>query len=601
MKPKPWKRDTGSRRDSTVASGRGNTLQIFRFAAPVLIVLGTSMAFLPILQNGFVGWDDEGNLLRNPHYRGLNWEHLRWMFGTFYYTNYRPITWITYGFDYLLWGVEPFGYHLTSLLFHVVNAVLFYFLAFRLLLLVWPDNSPRSQIGSRVAAAFSALFFAIHPLRVESVAWVSARNDVVAGLFLLLTVICYLRAADINAESRHRLWLGASIALYALSLLSKGMGIGLPIVFLALDVYPLRRMGIVPRDLLGQKGRKVWLEKLPFFALALGAGVLALIGKQQGGLVAPLERYGLVERVMQSMYGLGFYVRKTIVPVGLSPLYELPRTFNPWDWPFILSGVTVLALTIGLVIARRHWPAGLTNWICYGAMLAPFLGIVQFGPQMVADRYSYHSCLGWAILLGGAILYSSRFRSGNRPSAAVITLVVGLGVISLFGLGRLTWKQARVWGDTESLWKHAVAISPQSSIAHYNYGNALERRGEIDEAIKHYHEAIRTTPAYIRAHNNLGIALERRGDLEGAVEHYRQALRLDPTLAEAHYNLGSVLARRGELDQAILHFRETVRWQPQFAEAHESLGRALALQGKQAEAIEHMERAVEILRLRSRE
>src|SRR2546426_6408874 len=241
---------------------------------PVLIALVTVAAFLPALQSQFVSWDDAENFLDNPYYRGLGWSQLRWMWTT-HLGHYIPLTWMTLGLDYLLWGMNPFGYHLTSLLLHAANAVVFFFVVHRILPLALPSRSERGH-ALAVAAGFAALVFAIHPLRVESVAWVTERRDVLSGLFYLVTILLYLRACE--GEERGRRWYWLAVATFVLALLSKSMVVNLPIVLLILDVYPLRRLGGAI-SWWSEPARRIYIEKIPFVLLAAGASAIAVMAQ----------------------------------------------------------------------------------------------------------------------------------------------------------------------------------------------------------------------------------------------------------------------------------------------------------------------------------
>ena len=300
---------------------------------PVLIALVTFAAFLPTLNNQFVDWDDQRNFLENPHYRGLAWTHLRWMWTTFHMGHYIPLTWMTLGLDYVLWGMNPLGYHLTNLLLHAANAAVFFFVVRRILTLALPSPSERGH-ALAVSAGFAALVFAIHPLRVESVAWATERRDVLSGLFYLLTILGYLR--DCEPGKRGRGWYWLSVAVFGCALLSKSMVVNLPVVLLILDVYPLRRLG----GALGwwsEPARRVYVEKIPFVLLAAAASAIAVMAQSSIHAAASLAQLSVPGRLAVSAYGLSFYVWKTVVPLNLSPLYELSPTVNPWAMPFLLS------------------------------------------------------------------------------------------------------------------------------------------------------------------------------------------------------------------------------------------------------------------------
>src|SRR5881628_2009526 len=291
---------------------------------PVLIALVTVVPFLPTLDNQFVNWDDDDNLVDNPHYRGLGWTHLRWMWTT-HMGHYIPLTWMTFGLDYLLWGMNPLGYHLTNLLLHAANAVVFFFVALRILTRALPNPSERGE-ALAFSAGVAALVFAIHPLRVESVAWVTERRDVLSGLFYLSAILMYLRACERGARGRG--WYWAAVGLFAGALLSKSMVVNLPFVLLILDVYPLRRLG----GFVGwwsEPARRIYIEKIPFVLLAAAASAIAVMAQSSVHAAASLAQLSVPGRLAVAAYGLGFYPRKMVVPVNLSPLYELPRTVDP--------------------------------------------------------------------------------------------------------------------------------------------------------------------------------------------------------------------------------------------------------------------------------
>src|SRR5213083_1160088 len=304
---------------------RSRRLELQHAVIPLVIAFSTFAAFLPTLQNQFVSWDDDKNFLENPHYRGLGWTQLRWMWTT-HLGHYIPLTWMTLGLDYLLWGMNPFGYHLTSLLLHAANAVVFFFVVHRILTLALPRPSERGR-ALAVSAGFAALVFAIHPLRVESVAWVTERRDVLSGLFYLSAILIYLRTCE--RGERGRGWYWAAVGLFACALLSKSMVVNLPIVLLILDVYPLRRLG----GAIGwwsEPARRVYVEKIPFVLLAAAAAAIAVMAQLSVHAAASLAQLSVPGRLAVSAYGLSFYLWKMVVPLNLSPLYPLSPTVNPW-------------------------------------------------------------------------------------------------------------------------------------------------------------------------------------------------------------------------------------------------------------------------------
>lgn len=533
----------------------GKTAQPPREPAPSLVApaaavaAATFLAFLPALSNGFVDWDDKPYLLENPGVRGLGLSHLKWMFTTILWGPYMPLTWLSFAVDYQLWGLDPLGYHLTSLLLHALNAAVFYVLARRLLERALAPPPQALALG----AAFAALVFSLHPLRVESVAWAFERRDVLSGLFYLLSLLLYVGGS-----------LRPSLACYALSLLSKGMGVSLPIILLILDAYPLRR--------------KALKEKAPFFLLAGAAGLIGAIGQVR----TPVAEAIVVDaagRLARASYSLAFYLWKTLWPWPLLPLYEAPVILDPWEGRFLLSAATACALTAAAVLARKRWPAGLACWLGYAATLAPVLGLIPFGHQLAADRYSYLACLPWALLAGAGLVKLSR-RDTTRAAA--------LGGAVALCLATLTWRQTRVWRDTIRLWSHAVAFAPAMAIPQHNLGRALAQRGRFGEAIAHYRAALSVNPSYTIAYNSLGWALAARGELEAAEAAYGEALRLKPDYWEALSNLGLCLARQGRLEAAAARLEQAARLSPEVAGVRKNLGLVLHALGRKEDASRHL-------------
>jgi tetratricopeptide (TPR) repeat protein len=555
----------------------------------VLIALITFAAFLPTLHNQFVSWDDDKNFLENPHYRGLGWTHLRWMWTT-HMGHYIPLTWMTLGLDYLLWGMNPFGYHLTSLLLHAANAAVFFFVVHRILTLALPNPSERGH-ALAVSAGFSALVFAIHPLRVESVAWVTERRDVLSGLFYLLAVLVYLRACERGEPGRR--WYWGSVGLFVCALLSKSMAVSLPVVLLILDVYPLRRLG----GALGwwsEPARRVYVEKIPFVLLAAAVSAVALMAQLSHSTMVSVAQLGALGRLAVSAYGLSFYLWKMAVPVNLSPLYELRPTVNPWAMPFILSYGLVLALTAMILALRRRVPGLPAAWVAYVVVLLPVLGLFQSGPQIAADRYTYLAGLGWAILAGAGLLSCWRTLRRSTTGTPITLPIAAVAICLVVGLGVLTWNQAQVWRDSERLWTHVLAMDPQSPTAENNLGVVRADQNKLAEAIEHYRRALQMRPEDAEALNNLGVALARQGKLTEAVEHFRQALKIKPDHAEALTNSGVALAQQSKPAEAIEQHRRALKIRPEYAEALNNLGVALAQEGKPAEASDHYRQALQI-------
>lgn len=567
-----------------------------RWIVPALTALAVMAAFSSALPGRFQQWDDVVLLVDNPAYRGLGWSNLKWMFTTNLMGHYMPLTWITYGLDYLVWGLNPYGYHLTNIVLHAANAVLVYLLARRLFRVVWPDTSATGVDGFRIAAALASLAFGVHPLRVESVAWITERRDVLSGFFFLLTVLMYVRACEVESREGRRwskfYW--AAVGTFVLALLSKSMAVTLPAVLLVLDVYPLRRLRPGTRGWLTPGPWRVWLEKLPFLfvgAVVTAVAFRALLG---GAAATSWERLGLPERAAISAYSVAFYLRKTLVPRELSPLYELSLPVDVFDRRFLVSGVAVLFITLVALASRRRWPGLLAVWTCYVVMLFPIVGIFHNGYQIAADRYSYLPGVGWALLAGGAVVVASRGFPRVR-SGRVLAVLVGIVVVSAAGaLALATWRQAKIWLDDETLWRHAARLDPTSSVAASNLGSELRLRGRLAEAVEQSERALLLRPRYAAAHLNLGLAKAAQGRAGEAERHLRQVLEMRPRSAPAHVGLGALLETQGRLDEALQHFHLALQINPGSASIHHDLGVALARSGRLAEALPEFLEAVRI-------
>jgi len=552
---------------------------------PLIVVSLTFVAFWPALSNDFVNWDDADNLMENPFYRGLGWSELRWMWTTTLMGVYIPLTWMTFGLDYLIWGMNPVGYHLTSLLLHAANAGLFYLIARRVIALSL--DPPAHDLGVRLGAAFAALLFGVHPLRVESVAWATERRDVLCAFFLLASVLAYLRHARSAEAGRWRRWYWISLGLFVAAVLSKAIAVTLPVVLAILDVYPLRRLGARPRSWLESTGLQVLSEKIPFVVVSAAGSVAAVLANR--GNLSSLGELGMLERTAVCVYSLGFYLWKTIAPVRLAPLYELRTPIDLTAWPVVLGAGVVVAITSFAVLERHRWPGVGTAWLCSLIMFAPVLGIAQNGPQVAADRYTYLPTLPWVILAGGAL---ARVAQGTRLSRQVVAKLA-LPAIAVVALAVVACVHTLTWRSSERLWTHALSVAP-SSIAHYNLGVVLEGQGLWEQAIAHYRQALAIKPDVAEAHYNWGVIRSRQGRADEALEHYREAVRIKPDHAEAHYNWALLAAAQGKDDEAIDHYAAALRSRPGFAAAHNNWGNALVRRGQWAGAIEHYEAALRL-------
>jgi tetratricopeptide (TPR) repeat protein len=547
-----------------------------RRGLPLLVACLTVACFLPALRADFVLWDDDLNITGNRRYRGLSAAHLRWMFTTLLGGHYQPLSWVTLGVDHALWGMNPAGYHLTSLLLHCLTAVAAY-----AGLLALFARTPTS--GTYAAAALGALFFALHPLRVESVAWITERRDVTSGLFFVLTLFAYLRMQRAEGAARRR-WLLASLAAFTLSLLSKAWGITLPAVLLALDLSPLGRLP-------GEHGRartRVLVEKLPWAILAAGGAVVAFAAQHRIEAMRTIADHGPLERTLQAAYGICFYVWKTLAPVNLSPLYILPDDLSITMPRFAVPLLLVVASTVVALLKRRRHPWLLAAWIAYVAILSPVLGFVQTGPQLAADRYTYLASLPLAALFAAAVARAL----ARAPRRAPAVLAVAAAVVLLYGTAAN--RQTRVWHDSMSLWNHAIAVDAGNFVAWTNRGWTHQIAGDLPAAIADYTEALRLRPSYPLALNDRGFARQMQGDVAGAIADYTLAIVHDPRYAEAVYNRGTAHHGRGDLAAALADYTQAIALDPSDPRYPNNRGLVRRALGDAAGAREDFRRALEV-------
>ena len=563
---------------------------------PAGVAALAAVVFLPSLRNGFVSWDDSRMFQENPHHRGLGLAALYWSWTTFHLGEYMPVTWMTYGADYALWGLDPFGYHLTNLGLHVLMSIAVYFVA-RRLLVYGAAGAGASPVALSAAAGVAAVLFAVHPLRAEPVAWVSARGSILGGLFAVLTVSAYLVGrARSSGDVVRREWYLASLGLFALALLSRSTNVMLPAVLLVLDVYPLRRLGRPPDGFFGPAARRVYGEKLPFLVLAGATVPLAILARIETEGVFGRQPVDPVAGAAVASFGLARYLGQTLLLTGLSsPLNEMPPRLDPTEWRFILAGALVFGITLWLVVMRRRCPAVLAGWVFYAVVLVPTLGVVPFGVQLTADRYTYVSCLGWTVLAGaGWLAWWMRWRRGDVgriPWATSVILLVTL----IGGLGALSWHRVDIWRDSKTLWRYTLSLEPRAVIAHQSLGLVLERDRHFVGAERHFRQAVELRPHDATLRTNLGRTLARQGRLTEAVAELETAVRLGPEFADAYLTLGGALAAQGRLEEALEAYDRAARLRPESAAIHYNRAQALAGLRRFDEAVEHYQAAVRLV------
>lgn len=506
----------------------------------LLLTILTIAVYWPVTDNQFIAYDDQLYVTENHNVTsGLTWQGTYWAFTSFNVSNWHPVTWLSHQLDVTLFGLNPAGHHATSLLLHLANIFLLFFLLIRLTGTLW-----------RSAAV--AAIFAFHPLHVESVAWVAERKDLLCSFFFLLTLHAYLRYAK---RSR---WpdILPVIVLFASSLMAKPMSVTLPFVLLLLDWWPLRRIDTVSL-------RTLLLEKTPLILLSAISCIVTIFAQQAGGAVITVEKLSVLERMTNALSSYLLYLWKMVWPHDLALLYPLPST--P---PYILASFGAVFITVVTIIGfqlQKSRPYILAGWLWYLGMLVPVIGLVQVGIQSHADRYAYLPMVGCSVVaVWGMHDISAKWRYGHQ---ALTMLAITLLIIFAFK----TRQQVFVWRDSETLFRHALSVTKDNYVIHINLGIALWKRGLQDEAIAEYRKAISISPEYPDIHFFLANAFLVQGRAAEAVEEYLMTLTLRPDFRYAHTNLGMALQRIGRIEEAIAEYKEGLRLEPNDYKARENL------------------------------
>lgn len=514
--------------------------------------------FAPVRDFDFVTYDDLEFVAENPHVTtGLTAGNVRWAFADAYAGAGGPLTWISHMLDVEMFGISPGAHHVTNLVIHVCNAVL--------LLIVL-----HALTGSVGRSAFVAALFAVHPLHVESVAWIAERKDVLSTMFWLLAVWAYVAYVRQRRASRYAL-----VALcLTLGLLSKPMVATLPLLLLLLDLWPLERITAATGS--WREVRWLILEKIPLAVLSIVAVTLAFVAQRRIGAVAGFERLPLSVRLGNAAVSVVSYIGACFWPARLAAFYP----YRELGGGLVAGSVIALvALTaVGILLVRRA-PYVTVSWLWFVTTLVPVIGIVQVGGHAMADRFTYVPLVGLFILLawgGAAVLEGAGLRPSQRAAVA-LPILLACGIVAR--------AQAMNWRNGVALWEHAIEVAPDNARAHANLGVSIAREGHAGQAIDHYREALRLQPGDAYTHNNLALALVEQGKGAEALAHYQEAVRLAPEYANAHNNLANLLADQDRYGEALEHHREAIRLEPDAALNRVNLAITLGHMGRPGEAI----------------
>jgi len=577
----------------------------------LLLVIATLAVYWQVRGHDFVNYDDNVYVSENYNInKGLNAKNISWAFTTGYASNWHPLTWLSHMVDIELYGINPGAHHLSSVIFHIANSLLLFLVL-------------RRMTGNLWSSAFVAALFALHPLHVESVAWVSERKDVLSTFFWILTMGAYALYAE-NPKWHSYL---ITLLFFVLGLMSKPMVITLPFVLLLLDFWPLGRIwelgirtpsqgGILEEPIsetrTPQRGNFeepisetisnfkfrissfefLLLEKIPFFIFVAASGVVTFFVQQKGGAVASVEKYSLGIRIGNALISYASYIGKMIWPSDLSGFYPHPGT-DLSLWQAACAGLLLICVSAAVIRTVKIYPYLIVGWLWYLGTLIPVIGLVQVGAQAMADRYTYVPLIGLFIMIGWGIPDLLRKWPGAKQlEKHSVFFVLPMSVLLI--LTTLSWMQTGYWKNSLTFFKHMLDVSPDSSKARDGIGLALANRGKTAEAILHYREALRIRPDYSIAHNNLGQALLIQGHIQEAITHFEAALKAKQIRAKAHNNMGTAMAMQGRTAEAMKHFQKAADIRPDHANAYYNIAKLLKNQGKIPEAVQHLQKALSV-------
>jgi tetratricopeptide (TPR) repeat protein len=611
-------------------SGRGLPPTAAWLLAAALVAI-TVIAYAPVWHCDFVSLDDPIYVTGNPRVQGgLGWSAIAWAFTTSYANFWHPLTWLSLMLDVRLWGVNAGPLHVTNLLLHIGSTLILFLVMLRM-------------TGAAGRSAFVAALFGVHPLHVESVAWISERKDALSTFFWMLTLLAYtwyVRGSEgpkvrpstrsgrgERVEPRRSVFAYiAMLAAFTLGLMAKPMLVTLPFVLLLLDVWPLGRLRMARREGAGEvwtgracppkrwgwwreggrrpfdsrgatppaqgkeaAGGATWLalvrEKVPLFALAAAAGMIAFVVQRQGGAVPGLEAFPLANRAANALVAFWAYAIKMIWPSGLVPFYPYSPTIPVW--PAVAALVALVGVSFGVIHAAPRRPYLAVGWFWYLGTLLPVVGLVQVGSHAMADRYTYVPLIGLFIMIVWLVPAPLAGARGRR-------VIVAAAVAALVACIVLTRAQVRTWKDSTTLWQHAVAVMPDNYFARNGLGLELSRQGRTAEAMAQFVQSSRLAPGFPNAHENVARLLADQGKTSEAIARYRQALQVAPDRFEAHNNLGNLLAGTGRIAEAIAEYKEALALRPDSSDAHYNLGNAFQDLGQWEQAAAQYRRTLEL-------
>ncbi len=531
--------------------------------------------------------------------RSFNAAFLKRAFFGFYYSNWHPITMVSYAMDYSAWGLDPMGYHMTNILLHSANTFLVVVLVFRLIE-KWEATGRPSGLTSRflgangkpIAAVATGLLFGLHPLHVESVAWASERKDVLCGLFFLLSMLAYIKYANRNFPeklpsalyNRHYL---LCLALFAFALMSKAMAVSLPMVLLILDWFPLGRIFSL------KSFGAAFYEKLPFIALSVGDSVLTILAQKKSGAMVSFSKVPFIERLPVAARSLVLYLWKMVLPMGLVPFYPYPKHASPLSFRYFIYVIGIVTITVFCLIMAKRRKIWIACWGYYVITLLPVLGIIQVGQQAMADRYAYLPSLGPFLAVGVTTAWTLGKAGRFKQSGLLTKVSVTVALLAVLSMSHLTFRQIGIWKNSLVFWNYVVRKEPyKTAIAYNGRGLVFEKMGRTERAIADFKTAIRLSPSFAVPYNNIGLSLEKAGQIKRAITDFTKAIVLNPAYFRAYYNLGGVLLRAGQPSTAITEYDKAIALNPSYEVAYNDRGVAFYEAGQTNRAIADYNQAI---------
>ncbi len=572
------------------------------------VALATFIVYLPALRNDFVGvWDDNIYIGENHHIRSLGAGFFRWAFFEFHASNWHPLTWLSHALDYALWGINPLGHHLTSIVLHAINTALVVLLVMKLIEAAQKRATPEGPASfleertALIASGVTGLLFGIHPVHVESVAWAAERKDLLCALFFLLSIIVYLDSArgqgsghQGNAalkpkqgffNKQYLLVLG----LFVLALLSKPMAVSLPVVLLILDWYPLGRI---------RSGKELWragVEKFPFLALSFASSIITIFAQQSGESIGYLQITPASTRLLVAAHALAAYLANMAIPLNLVPYYPYPGDVSLFSFRYFLAVALVAGITAACVMLAKKQKLWLSAWAYFVATLIPVLGIVQVGNQSMADRYTYLPGLGPFLIAGLFAAWITNKTGGFSSRGTAATVVCAAGAfVAIVLLSFLTIKQTGIWKNGLVLWSHVLEKGYESATAYNNRGLSLDDRGMREEARADFVRAAALDPRNYFAYNNLGVLFGEDGSYARSIEYFLKAISLNPRHADSYCNLGLSYFNMRQFGNALESYNQAIGLKRDFDAAYLNRGNLYFVIGEKERALADYRKACDL-------